>query len=173
MVSPRLLPRILPPQISRFALKPNHFYCPPAALGPSAALVGCQQHPNQDPSAQVRCDDARRPCEECQTGLAVWHSSPLARMILDSKPYAFLKAHDESYKNHIGFAIIRASGEEQYPPTSSHVRATVLSSRPERVNRLPVGRAARGRARPSCQFMLDASASVGVSSAPHRLGLCD
>ena len=31
----------------------------------------------------------------------------------DSKPYMILKALDESYKNHIGFAIIRASGEEQ------------------------------------------------------------
>ena len=30
----------------------------------------------------------------------------------DSKPYMILKALDESYKNHIGFAIIRASGEE-------------------------------------------------------------
>ena len=31
----------------------------------------------------------------------------------DSKPYMILKALDESYTNHIGFAIIRASGEEQ------------------------------------------------------------
>ena len=31
----------------------------------------------------------------------------------DSKPYMILKALDESYKNHIEFAIIRASGEEQ------------------------------------------------------------
>ena len=31
----------------------------------------------------------------------------------DSKPYMILKALDESYKNHIGFAIIRAIGEEQ------------------------------------------------------------
>jgi hypothetical protein len=30
----------------------------------------------------------------------------------DSKPYMILKALDESYKNHIGFAIIRASDEE-------------------------------------------------------------
>ena len=37
MVSPGPLPIILPPHISRFALKPNHFYCPPAAL-PGAAL---------------------------------------------------------------------------------------------------------------------------------------
>ena len=51
----------------------------------------------------------------------------------DSKPYMILKALDESYKNHIGFAIIRAIGEEKQPPTSSHVRATVLSSRPEKV----------------------------------------
>ena len=56
-------------------------------------------------------------------------SSPIARMIL-SKPYMNLKAFDKSYKNHIGFAIIRASGEEQAPPTSSHVCATVLSSGP-------------------------------------------
>ena len=33
MVSPWLLPRILPPQISRFALKPNHFYSVAAAGG--------------------------------------------------------------------------------------------------------------------------------------------
>ena len=51
----------------------------------------------------------------------------------DSKPYMILKALDESYKNHIGFPIIRATGEEQYPPTSSHMRETVLSSGPERV----------------------------------------
>ena len=37
VVSPCPLPIILPPQISRFALKPNHFYSPPAAL-PGAAL---------------------------------------------------------------------------------------------------------------------------------------
>ena len=36
-VSPRPLPIILPPQISRIALKPNHFYYPPAAL-PGAPL---------------------------------------------------------------------------------------------------------------------------------------
>ena len=30
-----------------------------------------------------------------------------------SAPYMILKGLDESYKNHIGFAIIRASGEEQ------------------------------------------------------------
>ena len=30
----------------------------------------------------------------------------------DSKPYMILKALDESYKNHIGFAIIRSSSEE-------------------------------------------------------------
>ena len=30
----------------------------------------------------------------------------------DSKPYMILKALDESYKNHIGFGIIRAGGEE-------------------------------------------------------------
>ena len=51
-----------------------------------------------------------------------------------SKPYMILKALDESYKTHIGFAISRASGEEQQPTTSSHVCATVLSSGPERVN---------------------------------------
>ena len=54
----------------------------------------------------------------------------------DSKPYMILKALDESYKNHIGFAIIRASGEGLQPPTSSRVRATVLSSGPERVLKL-------------------------------------
>ena len=31
----------------------------------------------------------------------------------DSKPYMILKGLDEGYKNHVGFAIIRASGEEQ------------------------------------------------------------
>ena len=31
----------------------------------------------------------------------------------DSKPYTILKALDESYKNHVGFAIIRVPGEEQ------------------------------------------------------------
>ena len=31
----------------------------------------------------------------------------------DSKPCMILKALDQSYKNHIGFAIIRAIGEEQ------------------------------------------------------------
>ena len=46
----------------------------------------------------------------------------------DSKPYMILKALDKSYKNHIEFAIIRASGEELQPPTSSRVRATVFSS---------------------------------------------
>ena len=30
-----------------------------------------------------------------------------------SKPYMILKALDKSYKNHIGFAIIRSVGEEQ------------------------------------------------------------
>ena len=29
-----------------------------------------------------------------------------------SKPYMILTALDQSYKNHIGFAIIRATGEE-------------------------------------------------------------
>jgi hypothetical protein len=29
MVSPQSLPMILPPQISRIALNPNHFYTPP------------------------------------------------------------------------------------------------------------------------------------------------
>ena len=54
----------------------------------------------------------------------------------DSKPYMILKALDEDSdsKSHIGFAIIRAIGEEQWPPTSSHVRAAVLNSRPGRVN---------------------------------------
>ena len=52
----------------------------------------------------------------------------------DSKPYMILKGLDQSYTNHIGFAIIRASGEEQNPSTSSRVRATVLNSGPERVN---------------------------------------
>ena len=37
------------------------------------------------------------------------------------KPYMILKALDESYKNHIGFIYIRASGEEWQPPTSRHV----------------------------------------------------
>ena len=31
----------------------------------------------------------------------------------DSKPYMILKALDDDAKNHIGFAIIRAIGEEQ------------------------------------------------------------
>ena len=31
----------------------------------------------------------------------------------DSKPYMILKALDESYKNHVRFAIIQASGGEQ------------------------------------------------------------
>ena len=31
----------------------------------------------------------------------------------DSEPYVILKALDESYRNHIGLANIRASGEEQ------------------------------------------------------------
>ena len=44
--------------------------------------------------------------------------SPLARMI--AKPYMILKALDKSYKNVTGFAIIRASGEEQQPQTFSH-----------------------------------------------------
>ena len=44
-----------------------------------------------------------------------------------------LKALDESYKNHIGFGIMRASGEEQRLLTPSLVSATVLSSGPERV----------------------------------------
>ena len=51
-----------------------------------------------------------------------------------SKPYMILKALDKSYKNHIGFGTIQAIGEEQQPPMSSHMCATVLSSRPERVN---------------------------------------
>ena len=44
-----------------------------------------------------------------------------------------LKALHESYKNHIGFAIVRASDEDWQTPTFSRVRATVLSSGPERV----------------------------------------
>ena len=32
-----------------------------------------------------------------------------------------LKALDESYKNHIGFAMLRASGEEQCLPTSDPI----------------------------------------------------
>ena len=51
----------------------------------------------------------------------------------DSKPYMILKALDESYKNHIGFAIIRVTGDKCQAPISSYVRATVLSSRPEKV----------------------------------------
>ena len=35
----------------------------------------------------------------------------LATCADDSKPYMIVKALDESYKNHIGFAIIRASDE--------------------------------------------------------------
>ena len=37
------------------------------------------------------------------------------RLVLsdDSEPYMILKALDQSYNNHIGFAIIRAIGEEQ------------------------------------------------------------
>ena len=31
----------------------------------------------------------------------------------DGKPCMILKALDESYKNHVGFAIIRASGEKE------------------------------------------------------------
>ena len=31
----------------------------------------------------------------------------------DSKPYMILKGLAEGYKNHVGFDIIRASGEEQ------------------------------------------------------------
>ena len=42
-----------------------------------------------------------------------WRLPFLATCSDDSKPYMILKALDESYKNHIGFAIIRASGEEQ------------------------------------------------------------
>ena len=30
----------------------------------------------------------------------------------DGKPYTILKAHDKSYKNHVWFAINRASSEE-------------------------------------------------------------
>ena len=45
-----------------------------------------------------------------------------------------LKALDKSYNNHVGFAIIQASGEKQSPLASSHARATVLSSVLERVN---------------------------------------
>ena len=44
----------------------------------------------------------------------------------DSKPYMILKALDESYKNHIGFVIIRASGEE-------HVAVDVQSCARHRV----------------------------------------
>ena len=65
------------------------------------------------------------------------HSSFLTTCSGDSKPYMILKALDESYKNHKGFGIIRASGDEQWPPTSIHVRTRydrrVLSSGPERV----------------------------------------
>ena len=64
------------------------------------------------------------------------HSSPLARMIANPISYMILKGLDESYKNHVGFAIIRASGEEWQPPTSSHVRATVWSSERERVKHM-------------------------------------
>ena len=36
----------------------------------------------------------------------------------DSKPYMILEGLDESYKNHVGFAIIRARDEEWQAPTS-------------------------------------------------------
>ena len=42
----------------------------------------------------------------------------------DSKPYMILKGLDEGYKNHVGFAIIRASGEEQEPSMFSTSRAS-------------------------------------------------
>ena len=40
------------------------------------------------------------------------HLSFLTTCSDDSKPYMILKGLDESYKNHIGFAIIGASDEE-------------------------------------------------------------
>ena len=42
----------------------------------------------------------------------------------DSKPYMILKGADKGYKNHVGFAIIRASGEEQEPSMFSTSRAS-------------------------------------------------
>ena len=40
-------------------------------------------------------------------------SSLLTTRSDDSKPYMILKGRDESYKNHVGVAIVRAVGEEQ------------------------------------------------------------
>ena len=72
---------------------------------------------------------------------SVFRSNPLEVLCLpslttcsdDGKPHMLVKALDQSYKNHVGSAVIRASGEAEYPPTSGHVCATVLHSRPERV----------------------------------------
>ena len=40
--------------------------------------------------------------------------SILTMCLGDGKPYMILKALDESYRNHIGFAIIRARGEAHW-----------------------------------------------------------
>ena len=45
--------------------------------------------------------------------LVVPHLSVLTTCSDDRKPYVILKALDESYTNHVEFAIIRAVGEEQ------------------------------------------------------------
>ena len=54
------------------------------------------------------------PSRERDEAILVFPCLPLLTTCLDdTKPCMILKALDESYKNHIGFAIIRASGEEQ------------------------------------------------------------
>ena len=52
-------------------------------------------------------------------------TSPLTTCSDDGKLYMLVNTLDQSYKNHVGFAVIRASGEAEYLPTSGHVCATV------------------------------------------------
>ena len=72
-----------------------------ARLAPNRAMQGCL---------------GRTRCVLSFAHPATMHSRAVLFLTMcsdDSKPHMILKALDESYKNHIGFAIIPATGEEQ------------------------------------------------------------
>ena len=75
------------------------------SVRPSAACAA----PPRSGSASHRHDDRRGPCslQRDFTRLAL-----LTTTSEYSKPYMILKALDKGYPNHIGFAMLRASGEE-------------------------------------------------------------
>ena len=86
-----------------------------ARLAPNRAMQGCL---------------GRTRCVLSFAHPATMHSRAVLFLTMcsdDSKPHMILKALDESYKNHIGFAIIRAHGEE-YVAADSPEQRRILKS---------------------------------------------